>query len=361
MKSLFDMGAGVLSGLYQKSKDMSTFHLRATTNVMIVFAGLPHVFFAVYFWAIGIRVMAYVNIISSFYYLFVIVFALLPGNIRFAGAAATVEVWAYSLICVWFLGPNTEFQWYMMVALIPQYLIFDVTARLQSFFTVLLMSSMILVSAFGAYTPAVYAGIAGPELRIINVTVVAVATLLELTVSAIVTKIIKAINDSDLENYKEKAHIDPLTGLKNRRYADIYFQKLSATPNNTENICFAVLDIDDFKNINDQFGHETGDVVLGELAEVLKQSFRQNDLICRWGGEEFLIVMRECSAFSAVKIIDNIRKKIEEKTFEACGQLVRFTFSAGVSQLESCKIKETIALADVNLYKAKSMGKNKVI
>lgn len=151
---------------------------------------------------------------------------------------------------------------------------------------------------------------------------------------------------------------DPLTGLYNRKYikevlnsekekADIYGDIFSVI----------MLDLDNFKNINDTRGHDAGDEVLKRLSVILKSNLRSSDIVGRWGGDEFIIIMKNTKLKEAVSIAENLRRKIEDLNFDG----IKITASMGVSVYKyKSQIKDIILQADYYLYVAKNKGKNLV-
>lgn len=165
---------------------------------------------------------------------------------------------------------------------------------------------------------------------------------------------------------KELSSIDPLTQLYNRRYfgeAALKMQSL-AIRNHHHNISIVILDIDNFKNINDNFGHAVGDKVIVSLARILENNCRQSDIVARFGGEEFVILLYNTSITFAQSVAENIRKNVEDFSIDIEEEELKFTLSLGVSQFEPQVDKDiecTINRADKALYSAKTSGKNKVI
>ncbi|KHT04559.1 sensor domain-containing diguanylate cyclase [Pectobacterium brasiliense] len=156
---------------------------------------------------------------------------------------------------------------------------------------------------------------------------------------------------------------DFLTGLPNRssffEQANAFFQNKKQS-HQTDKSCLAIIDIDLFKNINDQYGHLAGDAVLRELAMLMRMSLRQEDLVARLGGEEFIILLKDVSYQTAVVTIERIRQAIEQHTLEYDRQNLRFTISAGIAAYCSdlASVEDWIQLADENLYAAKRQGRN---
>jgi diguanylate cyclase (GGDEF)-like protein/PAS domain S-box-containing protein len=155
------------------------------------------------------------------------------------------------------------------------------------------------------------------------------------------------------------AATDPLTGAANRLQCDKWLK--SSTDNakvcNTK-ITLILFDIDDFKKVNDTFGHNAGDNVLIQIADIVRTMVRSNDLFGRWGGEEFVILQIDTSCEGAITLAERLRKQIEQSTFANVG---RITVSLGVAQYDGAEsIESFVKRADSAMYEAKRHGKNRV-
>lgn len=152
---------------------------------------------------------------------------------------------------------------------------------------------------------------------------------------------------------------DPLTGVYNRRY---FIQKLKEeidrAKRTNRSFSLIMLDIDYFKNINDRFGHSTGDFVLKTLTEMLKNSIRRIDIFARWGGEEFVILLPETPKRNAVHVAEKLRHLLSGTNIPGVGTI---TASFGISEYHSGdKIDSLIQRADDAMYRAKAAGRNRV-
>lgn len=168
------------------------------------------------------------------------------------------------------------------------------------------------------------------------------------------------------EELQKLASIDPLTGVMNRRAFFAKAEELyTKAVESGEAMCVVLTDIDKFKNFNDTHGHAVGDVVLQLVARTLKAALRPNDLLCRYGGEEFCILLPETRAAQAKVIAERIRFRVEAQ----CGPGVRdipglkVTSSFGIAALEfgADSLPDLIERADEALYKAKELGRNRVV
>jgi diguanylate cyclase len=169
--------------------------------------------------------------------------------------------------------------------------------------------------------------------------------------------------ESQLVHMGELVREDQLTGSLNRRGMDESLEReiVNADRRSTP-LCVALLDLDDFKRINDTHGHATGDEVLVHLVNVVKDTLRKLDVIARFGGEEFLVLLPETDPGEAMVIITRVQRELTKRIFMHNSQRLLITFSAGVAYRNTGESQaDLIKRADVALYKAKHAGKNRVI
>lgn len=160
------------------------------------------------------------------------------------------------------------------------------------------------------------------------------------------------------QDFKHSSLTDVLTGIMNRRaILDELSKRMNRHIYNFEHLSIIMIDIDDFKPVNDKFGHLTGDKVLIKIAQKISESIRGFDTVGRYGGEEFLVILPNTDLNNAYKASERIRLNIENTVFEDVGKV---TISAGYVEFKNETIDELIDLADQNLYKAKNAGKNTV-
>ncbi|MEN3754159.1 GGDEF domain-containing protein [Mangrovibacter sp. SLW1] len=176
------------------------------------------------------------------------------------------------------------------------------------------------------------------------------ANKLKVSISAGMVSTIKQVKNLDRE-----ASTDPLTGLLNRRG----FMTLASISGKHSDNAIISLDLDHFKRVNDTWGHDTGDKVLVMVSGILKTICRETDLVGRFGGEEFVILLPGTSTENAEKIAERIRCTIEQ---EKRPDLPSVTISAGIAALEDAdSIDEAIKMTDIALYEAKDQGRNRVV
>lgn len=162
----------------------------------------------------------------------------------------------------------------------------------------------------------------------------------------------------------ELAQYDGLTKLANRYYLDQYLNGLFDRSRKTDTVfCLAMVDLDFFKNVNDTYGHDVGDIVLERVAEYLHKVFRATDFIARFGGEEFIVVLPGMGKDQAMQTAERVRKYFVEHPIIINEDLaISITVSIGVSELEESDESwdQIVKRSDVALYAAKNGGRNKV-
>lgn len=172
----------------------------------------------------------------------------------------------------------------------------------------------------------------------------------------------KLILEETKRIYQERlANTDPLTGAYNRRYLNEFsFEYLKIVKREDKDLSLLLLDLDDFKIINDTYGHEIGDIVIKELVKISKQSIRESDLVVRFGGDEFIILLPNTNILSARLVANKIMNKVNEYNKD---KEYNFSISIGTSfyQTGDNSIDDLIARADDSLYEAKRVGKNRVV
>ncbi|WP_284075799.1 GGDEF domain-containing protein [Herbaspirillum aquaticum] len=169
--------------------------------------------------------------------------------------------------------------------------------------------------------------------------------------------------EQQLQQMGELVREDQLTGSLNRRGMDESLDREIANALRRETpLCVALLDLDDFKRINDTHGHATGDEVLVHLVQVIRETLRKLDVIARFGGEEFVILMPETSPQDAVQIITRVQRELTKRIFMHESQRLLITFSAGVAVYQPGESQaDLLKRTDVALYKAKNAGKNRIV
>ncbi|MDR0441562.1 MAG: GGDEF domain-containing protein [Candidatus Accumulibacter sp.] len=163
-----------------------------------------------------------------------------------------------------------------------------------------------------------------------------------------------------LNEYRQKSRRDGLTGLFNRAtFDELLQQNMSIAEKTGANLSLILIDIDDFKDVNDNYGHVVGDQVLSDIGRILQSILRREDAVCRYGGEEFAVLIQYATQEQVAQAAEKIRSHVESHSF---GEPPRLTVSVGCStyQMEE-SATSFINRADLALYEAKRGGKNRVV
>ena len=167
----------------------------------------------------------------------------------------------------------------------------------------------------------------------------------------------------ELDRASAQARHDPLTGSLNRKGLDEAMEReIARTRRLDSSLCLALLDVDNFKALNDRLGHASGDAALVHLAQVTREVMRPQDLLARYGGEEFVLLLPDTTVDSGVKAMMRLQRELTTRFFLQGSERVLITFSAGVAQLGSDEASsDVIRRADQAMYLAKRSGKNRVM
>ncbi|MEL0166888.1 MAG: GGDEF domain-containing protein [Pseudomonadaceae bacterium] len=163
---------------------------------------------------------------------------------------------------------------------------------------------------------------------------------------------------------KRQATTDPLTGLFNRRQYEMLFQReRERCARLGQEMTLCVMDLDHFKRVNDQHGHDAGDAVLKHVAQHLSCALRHSDIVGRFGGEEFILILPDTGLEQAVSVLNRLREELAQTPVPVRGQLlpVSATFGVTMVQPDDTDLEVTIRRADVALYEGKGAGRNRVM
>lgn len=187
-----------------------------------------------------------------------------------------------------------------------------------------------------------------------------------LSLSILITIIVLLLANFTISKYQRRLEImatkDKLTGIDNRHAFEPALQQIIKTAaRNKDPLSIVLVDIDHFKNVNDNHGHIIGDHVIKRTAHILKTNLRDSDLLCRWGGEEFMMLLPKCEIDHANVLAEKIRSQIESETIAIDGKNIAITASFGVCEyLGNETQNELFERVDKALYSAKNLGRNRV-
>lgn len=169
--------------------------------------------------------------------------------------------------------------------------------------------------------------------------------------------------ESELQHISEKIHEDHLTGVLNRRGLDFAFEReIARAKRQQQSLCYALLDIDNFKKLNDTHGHKAGDDAIRFLIASIKTATRADDIVARYGGEEFVVLLPDTKLKDAVEIISRVRRNLTKHYFLHENNRLLITFSAGIAECGDHETQDAVfKRADEALYRAKKSGKNLIL
>ena len=329
-------------------------------------AGLTHALFFFVFYTQHVTPMAIFNIFSPIFY-FSSHFFLDRKKENAILVLGYMEILIHGILATWYVGWDTGFGQYL-IALVPLGFIacYELTEgsrriTIASFLGLAATFSYVFCRQFSFRRAPVYP--LNEEVNIMLFNFNSVVTFAFLFFFLIIYMFM--INEMESRLKKQNSNLgimastDPLTSLYNRRSMGSFLEE---SVKNGRYFCVAMCDIDDFKNINDSYGHEAGDLVLTEVARIIKEVIPEKNPICRWGGEEILILFNEHTKNEAVMLSDMLRRRIDENYIPFYKKTLHVTLTIGVAAYDSAKtIEETISEADNKLYYGKKHGKNQVV
>ena len=331
-------------------------------NRVSVFAFIAHaIFFGLFFVVAYVELLMWFNVASCLLYI-AIYFLNQNGYYNLVLFLIIGEVTIHCILAVYYLGIGTGFQYYL-IAIIPVIFFSALRSTLIKFF----LSAVICV----IYASLVfYSKTVGP---ISDLTAQAILNYKLFNIAAIFVIIAipaYSYNGAVIETRKRLKELnkklkklalrDSLTNLLNRRAMNKKIEQKVAEGSEA-NFVIIVADIDDFKMVNDQYGHTYGDYVLKEVAELMKQELQREGIVSRWGGEEFLIFLPHVKLNQGIAVGNRLKEKIANHIFKHNGKKTQITITMGVSEYNSeIDLEECIREADQALYRGKQTGKNKV-
>ena len=350
----------VASGRFSSENEL---YVHIMLQISAVTAGLMHVFLFLVMLFLGVYPLLVVNAGSIFCY--VVMYSIVKFRRAYfpAGILVAVEVLIYIPLAIYFVGMNTFGFMLYFVLIFMQWNVAYTSTKNIGILTGVIWLAVMATLTFGIYVTPVYpihdnAQILFLSLFNINLTFSGLAVAIYIT--SLVRTTITESTAAQLRQYKALAAIDALTELPNRRSADLFIADL--TNSEADRIwCVAMLDIDDFKRVNDNLGHLVGDEVLRHLAMTLSSKLRRTDVIFRWGGEEFLLFLADVDLDAAQMLLDKIRTHIAQNPIPTNGDSIPITVTIGAALVNTNDVQASIDLCDQRLYDGKRNGKNQVV
>jgi diguanylate cyclase (GGDEF)-like protein len=335
------------------------------------FCGLViHLSFIYLFYLIDILPMSLVNVASALIWV-IAIRENYYGNHSRAIYLGYFEIITHAVLAVSYLGLNSGFQFYMWPVIVLAIINPEASPKKA-------VISAVFCTFIYAFLKIFYADFSYTQLSEATLTTICMINLFTSAGSLILgTYNVRRMNEQQQDKLIYLANIDDLTGLYNRRYFNNHLQEYTKLAKRNNSVfCIALCDVDFFKRINDAYGHNVGDQALKQISDFLQRSTRQTDIVCRWGGEEFMILFPDTTLENVLPVLDKIRVNlhssinITQDTLIALTDtltqdpLSNVTMSFGLVQSEK-KIGDIqpmndalIHQADQLLYQAKHDGRN---
>ena len=357
--------------LYGHQDDSQTNYDALRYSIMLNGVAIIHLLFMILFYIMGVYFMGIYNTVIVILYFYM---ARIISDVKDLTKIYWIllgEVVLHSCLATIFVGWNFGFMYYL-ASLIPTsfYLAFSIHAFRRRLVFPFVSAGVIFFSYMVILTLAHFVGPVYPDtpsgfrvfLTYINIIIGLSITFLFSALFAVEVNSMQLRMESEQERLEDEASYDPLTHFLNRRSMD---ERLTHTHRNAiiNDIPYSLImaDIDHFKIFNDSYGHDCGDFVLQNISKLITAQIRAKDSACRWGGEEFLILIND-SPEIAIDVAERIRSSIEAYEFNYEGKSLHVTITLGVSgYYSSAKIKTLIEIADKRLYKGKERGRNRVV
>ncbi len=317
-----------------------------------------HIGFFIVFTITDVPEMAVMNFSSAVFYLLVLYVVLVKGKLLLACYLLIISFIVYVLWCSYFLGYEKHSVVILPVITLCMYSIYELNKRDLSIISGLIFLSYVAILYFRKKAPPIYENEI-MYVEYVNVAISFFVCLFVLHTKSLSRYYLEHLDQQKIESLSKEANMDFLTGLWNRRYASEMFNKGNCPPNST----VVLSDIDFFKKINDTYGHNAGDYILNQVSLIFINTFRSSDLICRWGGEEFLFILQGNDKKAIFDKLEKTRASIEDSYFSYNNQEIQVTISFGVNHAisDGMKLEKAVSLADNALYYAKENGRNQIV
>lgn len=330
-------------------------------NLMLqisVIAAFIHVAFSCLFFSHNIWLLGVVNVFSVLLYV-VVFFLILTRRYHFSAWAAVVfEILGHAALAVFLLGWDSGFHFYAMV-IPPVVMISPLRDGVEKMPLVMgMMMLYVIMDYMLRHVEPVYdvSSLVLNSLYYFNLITV-------LTVMVFLSGLYYRLVVNNERKLRQLATTDPLTGLLNRRSLHRWAQReIRYHQKNELELAVLLCDLDHFKQVNDLFGHQTGDAVIQNFSEVLKQELRNGDYAARWGGEEFLLLLPATTANEAMVVAERIRSCLEKTSVTINDHEIFTTTTIGIAELlQKDSFDQLVGRADQALYRGKGSGRNQVV
>ncbi len=341
--------------------------------VVICFGvALVHLHFTIAFAICGYPALSIYNLVVTLFYLYHCFVSLRKKQYVFIYVSSVIEILFHSSMVSILLGWDWGFMFYT-IALVPVafYLSYTLISRIRNIVIPALTSVgvticyLVVLMVCNHISPILEnSHIYGAEkyFYYFNTMVMFAMLFFFSILFALEIRYMQKRMEQENLALEELAMFDPLTHLLNRRsMSDALHQAVNEAVSDRRPFCLIMADIDDFKKINDTYGHDCGDEVLIAIANIISNNVRENDHVCRWGGEEILILL-QADLETAKRVAERVREEIAGRKKWYKGSDFGVTITLGISEYQDgLNIRSLIDLADKNLYIGKKNGKNQVV
>lgn len=336
--------------------EFSAFLVKRKTEIFIGLCAFVHAGFFMVFEFLKIAPASLINIFSLFFYVFIVSFQ--HKNMKRTVVLCFFEITFYSVLMSLLFGYETGFLLYIIgMAVVIMYLL-PTDRKTSTILQIISLCILLLIIPLQHMIGIIY-----PEERQMLLPYVDNIFWVNLACAVFCILYINFLYVKEMEQSNKtlnyRSNHDPLTGLYNRAYIKSYVESVSN--DDYPEMVLLMCDVDDFKKINDTYGHDVGDDALKTLASILRSNVRNADIVSRWGGEEFLIILTNCPYEKGIEVAEKIRvvttqTPYSKKTGDNC-----MTITIGVSKTHENEPFETsVERADQKLYNGKRNGKNQV-
>lgn len=336
--------------------ERENYRLFIALNYLCYLGIIAHALFIPLFFKFGIPELAIVNIFSVL--IWITSFSLNRAAFHSeAYALAAFEVVAHAILATFYLGWEAGFYFYFFSTVLYIFL-----NHKQIFRTMLIQSSLVLMTCIGlhiyTHQPDFVSKISNNLLDVLYFTNLFV-NFAAFGIQGYFFRKASTENDQKMELF---ATTDPLTGLFNRRkMLELVENEVVRFQRNQKPFLLAIADVDHFKQFNDNYGHDCGDYVLKKASDLLKDTLRQQDVVSRWGGEEFLIMLPDTDLEGGMAAFEKLRETVANTRYEYAKKTFSITITLGISRYDGQRdIDDTVKLADEALYKGKREGRNRI-
>ncbi|OUR74604.1 hypothetical protein A9Q78_00265 [Methylophaga sp. 41_12_T18] len=318
------------------------------------------VLIGLFYW-LDIPIMVLVNIVGVCVYLFctkIYPRSLANRDYRILGLLVYFSIISHSSLACYYLGMNSGFQYHIFTLMALPFFSFQLPTIVRIFGALLLITVSVFLELY--IRPSL------PQV-IVNSDQLEIIKTINLLIFLLTSSGISYFYSYALKQHQQTltalANIDPLTGLYNRRHLiRVAENEIHNQPRTNNPLSLILIDIDKFKTVNDTYGHDAGDVVLKNLADIISANIRPLNVASRWGGEEFVILLPNTNAKDAKIVAERLRNSVEKSVVVYENTEINVTITLGcTTSTDNNSLNELLLAADTALYKGKEQGRNQTV